>query len=229
MTEIPEHLLRRSRERRAALGGEGGSEASTAEAAAVTAETPRAAAPVLAPPPTQTGGAGGAVPTRSVPAAAPEPELPRMGATRTKIPVWVMPVLAALPLWGIIYLGAFGPRQKASANDPVVLGGGIYAANCSSCHGSNGEGGVGPKLSGGEVVKTWPKTADHVSWVQTGGTPYVGKTYGATNHPVPANNIMPAFKGTLTDDQIAQVVCYERVSMGNEAESAANCPGSGGA
>ena len=57
MTEIPEHLLRRSKERRAALSGEG---TATEEAAAVTTETPRAAAPVRAsaPPATQTGGGG---------------------------------------------------------------------------------------------------------------------------------------------------------------------------
>ena len=231
MTEIPEHLLRRSKERRAALSGEGGEQAATAEAAEVTAESPRATAPVVAStaPPVQAGGGGAVGPTAGAPAAILEPEAPRLGPTRTKIPVWVMPLLAALPLWGIIYLGAFGPRQKASASDPVVLGGQVFAANCSSCHGANGEGGVGPKLSGGEVIKTWPKVADHVAWVHTGGTPFVGKTYGATNHPVPANNVMPAFGGTLTDTQIAQVVCYERVSMGNETESAANCPGFGGA
>ena len=230
MTEIPEHLLRRSRERRAALGGDGGEQA-TAEAAAVTAEAPGAASPVLASsaPATQAGGAGAVRPTVASPEPDVEPEAPRLGPTRTKIPVWVMPLLAALPLWGIIYLGAFGPRQKASASDPVVLGGQVFAANCSSCHGANGEGGVGPKLAGGEVVKTWPKVADHVSWVRTGGTPFIGKTYGATNHQVPANNVMPAFGGTLSDTQIAQVVCYERVSMGNEPEAAANCPGFGGA
>lgn len=234
MTEIPEHLLRRSRERRAALSGgdEATTGAATAEAAAVTAESPKSTAPVVAPsaaPATSAGGAGGAAPTATPPAPAEVPDQPRIGPTRTKIPLWVMPVLAALPLWGIVYLGAFGPRQKASANDPVTVGGQLFAANCSSCHGANGEGGVGPKLSGGEVVKTWPKVADHVSWVRTGGAPFVGKTYGAQGHSVPANNVMPAFQGTLSDTQIIQVVCYERVALGNEAETPANCPGSGGA
>jgi mono/diheme cytochrome c family protein len=239
VTEIPEHLLRRSRERRAALSGgdeatteSATSETATAEAAAVTAESPRSAAPVVAAsgaPATRTGGAGGAGPTAATPAPAEVPDQPRIGPTRTKIPLWVMPVLAALPLWGIVYLGAFGPRQKASANDPLTLGGQLFAANCSSCHGANGEGGVGPKLSGGEVVKTWPKVADHIAWVHTGGAPFVGKTYGAQGHSVPANNIMPAFQGTLSDTQIIQVVCYERVALGNEAETPTNCPGSGGA
>ena len=232
MTEIPEHLLRRSRERRAALGGDGGEQAATAEATAVTAETPKATAAVVAssaPPATQAGGGGGMEPAVGTSVTTPDAEAPRIGPTRTKIPLWVMPLLAALPLWGIIYLGAFGNRNPAAANDPAVVGGQLFAANCSSCHGANGEGGVGPKLAGGEVVKTWPKVADHVSWVRTGGTPFIGKTYGAQGHTVPANNVMPAFAGTLTDTQIAQVVCYERVSMGNEPESATNCPGFGGA
>ncbi|MHB8465587.1 MAG: LCP family protein, partial [Acidimicrobiales bacterium] len=59
MTEIPEHLLRRSKERRAALSGEGAPEA-TAEAAATVAEAPRAAPPVPvgAAPDTQASGGG---------------------------------------------------------------------------------------------------------------------------------------------------------------------------
>jgi mono/diheme cytochrome c family protein len=232
VTEIPEHLLRRSKERRAALSGEGGAEA-TEQAAATVAETPRASPPVpagSATPETQAG-AGGGGPATGVPAVAATPApAPRIGPTRPGVPIWIMPVLVALPLWGIIYLGAFGSRAKANSSDPVTVGGSLFLANCSSCHGAGGDGGVGPALSGGEVLRVWPKVADHVKWVQTGGAPYVGKTIGVNQKiPVPANNVMPAFSqangGTLTDAQIAQVVCYERVAFGGEKESVANCPG----
>lgn len=229
MTEIPEHLLRRSKERRAALSGEGGGEGAaeaTAEATAAVAETPRAAppVPVEGAPQTQASGGGGAVtgvPRVAAPVPAPAP---RLGPTRPGIPLFAVALLVALPLWGIIYLGAFGSRSK-STGDPVNVGGTIFLANCSTCHGANGEGGVGPKLSGGEVLKVWPKVADHIAWVKSGGAPYVGKTIGATHVPVPPNNVMPGFGASLTPDQINDVVCYERVAFGNEKETTANCPG----
>jgi len=231
VTEIPEHLLRRSRERRAALSGgdgEGGATAetatptATAQAAATAADAPRAASPVPVEagraPAVRAGGGGGTGTLTDAAPMADEPDAkPRLGPTRARVPMWVMPVLAALPLWGVVYLGAFGSRQKVAANDPVTLGGAIFAANCSSCHGANGQGGVGPQLSNGMVLKTWPNVADHINWVHTGGAPFVGKTYGATNHAVPASNVMPAFGtdkgGALTDEQIRDVVAYERVGL----------------
>jgi mono/diheme cytochrome c family protein len=226
VTEIPEHLLRRSKERRAALSGEESEGAATTEAAAVVSET-RAAPPVPAggAPATQAGGGGAATPTTGVPLATEPPAAPRIRRTRPGIPIWIMPVLIGLPLWGIIYLGAFGNRAKANANDPVAIGGTLFSANCATCHGANGEGGVGPQLNSGQVLRVWPKVADHVNWVKTGGAPYVGKTIGATNIPVPANSVMPGFASSLSDLQIRQVVCYERVTFGGEKESAQNCPG----
>jgi mono/diheme cytochrome c family protein len=229
VTEIPEHLLRRSKERRAALSGEEG--AATAEAAAAVTETPAGSMPVPADAPSPEaapGGGGAGAPSTGRPAVAEPEPAPRIGPTLTRIPIWIMPVLVGLPLWGLIYIGAFGARN-VNNKDPVIVGGSIFAANCSSCHGANGEGGVGPKLNGGEVVQEWPKLADHITWVHTGGAPFVGGTIGALHIPVPANNVMPPFGtdhgGILSDLQIQQVVCYERVTFGNEKETAVNCPG----
>ncbi|HVM66689.1 MAG TPA: c-type cytochrome [Acidimicrobiales bacterium] len=233
MTEIPEHLLRRSRERRAALGGEEGgaedasaaTETATQQAGATVTETPRAAAPVraTAPPATQAGGA--APPSAPGTTEAPAEPAPRYRPTRTKTPIWAVGLLLLLPLWAIVYLGAFGTRAKAAANSPVTAGAVVYnSAGCSGCHGAAGQGGVGPALAGGEVLKVWPSKQDHINWVKTGGAPYVGKTIGATQIPVPANNVMPAFGGTLTEAQIENVVCYERVTFGGAPENAANCP-----
>jgi len=235
VTEIPEHLLRRSRERRAALGGGDGEEqTATEQAAATTTETPRAAAPVPAgtgAPATQAAGGGGGARGRA-PAPEPAVEEPRYRPTRTKTPVWILPVLVLLPLWMVVYLGAFGNRTKAAANDPVVLGGEIFSGNCATCHGVNGEGGVGPQLNGGEVLRVWPKLQDQINWVHTGGAPYVGKTIGSqTVITVPSNNVMPAFGqaegGPLSNQQIADVVCYERVTFGGAPENPQNCPATG--
>jgi mono/diheme cytochrome c family protein len=129
-----------------------------------------------------------------------------------------MPVLVALPVWAFIYLGAFGSRTNAAANDPVARGNIVFhTAGCSGCHGANGEGGVGPALAGGDAVRTFPNIADHISWVHTGGAPFIGKTYGAQGHTVSPNNVMPAFGqdhgGPLTDQQIQDVVAYERQGL----------------
>jgi len=232
VSEIPEHLLRRSRERRAALEGGGGEQTETAKAATVAADVPGSSAPVVASAPApvaQAAGGGGGAPAGRTPAPAGPAAAPGFRPTRTKLPFWIMPVLVALPLWGFVYMGAFGNRTK-NANDPATLGGAVFAANCAACHGAGGGGGVGPQLSGGQVIKTWPKVADHISWVHTGGAPYIGKTYGAQGHTVPASNVMPAFGldkgGSLTNVQIEQVVCYERTAFGGEPESLAvggNC------
>ncbi len=221
MTEIPEHLLARSRERRAALGGE----TATEEAAAVTAETPRSAAPARATAPPATAAGGSTPPARpTVPAAPPAaPPQPRFGPTRTKTPPWAIALLASLALWAVVYVGAFGSRTSAAATSPVTVGGGVYnSAGCAGCHGSNGEGGVGPQLNGGEVLKQWPVLQDHINWVHTGGATHIGQTIGGV--VVTPSNAMPAFGGTLSDAQIADVVCYERVTFGGAPANSTNCP-----
>jgi mono/diheme cytochrome c family protein len=221
LTEIPEHLLRRSRERRAALGLSGGGEG---EEAAPSGEAPA--------PPRATAGAGAggtpstevAVPGGAAPAVvAPEPaeSLPTYIATprgphKTKIPLWVMPVLVAIPLWAFLFPGAFGNHQKpAVSTDPIVVGNQVYhSAGCSGCHGANGEGGVGPALHGGQAALTFPDIADQVSWVKTGSAPFAGKKYGDPNRPggqhIAKSGGMPPFKGTLSDTEIKNVVTFER-------------------
>ena len=118
MTEVPEHLLKRSQDRRAALGlgggdgGDGGDAAPAAAASAessgteVTAATPTAAAPKAA-----------AVPAEVVP-PKPPPAYVQAALTRKKIPLWVMPVLIFIPLWAIIYLGGL---SKASTGEPTQI------------------------------------------------------------------------------------------------------------
>ena len=105
MTEIPEHLLKRSRERRAALGGE------SAEGAPAESESAAAPAPVAAATPARAAAA--APPAAAEPPAPPppKPDPPYIQAAkrRRRIPYWAMPVLAALPLWGYVYGGS--PRS----------------------------------------------------------------------------------------------------------------------
>jgi mono/diheme cytochrome c family protein len=209
VAEVPEHLLQRSAARRAALSGGAAPEAASSA-------------------PATTGDSAPA--TASAPAAAPAKVTPTEPAFREpvdkvafqkvaaikkrRIPVWAMGVLAALPLWGLLYVGAFGERQT---EDVVVDGATIYGNNCAACHGANGQGGVGPKLAGGEVVKTFPVEDDHISWVNTGSAPFKGKGYGDPNREggqhIAASGGMPGFQGKLTDEEIAAVVTYEREGL----------------
>ena len=238
MTEVPEHLLRRSRERRAALGlggegseggeggagGEGGSavtpatpaaqSTSTAPAMAETSAASRAASAAAADADAgmEPAGAGGGL------AVLEEAPLPVPVPTRPRTPFWIMPVLVALPIYAFIYFGAFGARHAVVLNDPVARGNIVFhTAGCSGCHGANGEGGVGPKLAGGEAAKTFPNVADQISWVNTGSGPFAGKKYGDPNRVGgqhgPATGGMPAFGSSLTTQQISDVVAYERTGL----------------
>ena len=146
--------------------------------------------------------------------AKPVPTYLRPEAAKARLPVWILPVLVILPFWGILYVGAFGSRDKAEALTGAALGAQVYRSQgCSSCHGAAGEGGVGPALHGGEAKLTFPDEKDHISWVKTGSAPFKGRLYGAEDREGgqrgPATGGMPAFS-SLSDEQVAAVVLYER-------------------
>jgi len=218
VTEVPEHLLQRSRERREALGlassspqpPEPSAEGGTQGMSTATPEAPAtaAAASEARPTPVSQPAPEPAVEDQEVaPAVAPVLE----PAMRTRIPKWVMPVLLLLPFWGFLYMGAFGDRTVKKVETPAD----VYAkAGCSSCHGSTGEGGVGPALAGGVSKLTFPNEADHIAWVKNGSAPVSGQKYGDPNRPGgqagPSTGGMPAFGGQLTDAEIEMVVKYER-------------------
>src|SRR5712692_7354351 len=67
----------------------------------------------------------------------------------------------------------------------------IYVANCARCHGTDGEGGQGPKLAG-TVTKDFPDIEQQITLVEEG------------------RGGMPSFKGKLSADEIRQVVEYTR-------------------
>lgn len=100
------------------------------------------------------------------------------------------PVLLAfgisLPLAALSACGASTP------DDPVLAQGQrVYLANCASCHGTDGEGGTAPRLIG--IAKTMD----------------VAKQTGIVSNGVNGSR-MPAWKGQLTDEEIAAVVRYTR-------------------
>jgi mono/diheme cytochrome c family protein len=202
VTEIPEHLLKRSKERRAAMGGgdapadEPASSGGAVEPAAASAAPPAVAAAAAAPEPV---------------VEPPKPVRPAVAAAlaRKKIPVWALPVLAFLPLWAYVYQATLEPPPKPD-DSPIALGAEIYKG-CASCHGADGSGGVGPSLH--PVMETWPDYRDHMMWVRLGDANWPGATYGADGRA--KHTGMPEHPA-LSDEELAQVVLYERVTFGGE-------------
>lgn len=84
---------------------------------------------------------------------------------------------------------ASGPARPSDA----VLGKGydVYTARCASCHGVNGDGGIGPQMKG---VTSRLSVDKHTEAVRNGRS----------------GTGMPAFGGQLTDEEIQAVVRYER-------------------
>jgi mono/diheme cytochrome c family protein len=70
----------------------------------------------------------------------------------------------------------------------------LYRQSCASCHGGDGQGGVGPQLAG--VVEEKYTPTEHTELVLSG------------------KGAMPAFGSTLGDDEIAAIVAYERTGLG---------------
>ncbi len=123
-------------------------------------------------------------------------------------------------MWIVVAAVAISGCGESSDGSPLAEGKRIYADLCSVCHGSTGDGGVGPALDG--VAVTWPSCRDQIAWIRLGSEGWkseVGDTYGATGKPV--NGGMPAQMGKLLDSEIAAVAAFERVIYGGVEESAA--------
>ena len=68
----------------------------------------------------------------------------------------------------------------------------MFSAECASCHGARGQGGVGPTFQDGRLLKDFPNPEDQVAFVTQG------------------RGVMPSFSGVLTHAQLEAVVAYER-------------------
>ena len=120
---------------------------------------------------------------------------------RKKIPFWAFATLSTLPLWAFMYVRALTPSADKIAG-PLGDGAQVYTG-CSSCHGSQGEGGVGYQFSKGEVLKTFPHIEDQLRWVYNGTDAYATagiEIYGDPNraggaHVTKAKGVMPAQGG----------------------------------
>ena len=210
MTEIPEHLLNRGKARKAALGkGDAGDAGAGASVPATTGST-AAAVPASNLPKGPVAPAGGVEVAKAAPKA--DPHYVQAYKARHKIPVWVMPMVAALPLWGFFYAGTLEPPPTTEVT-LLGEGGTVYGAVCSSCHGATGGGaGSAPQLSEGNVINTFPDPVEQVRWVILGSNngPVNGQ-YGATGKASVGG--MPTYGGVRTLEEIVAAVLYERQAL----------------
>jgi mono/diheme cytochrome c family protein len=106
-------------------------------------------------------------------------------------------LVASFPL----YKAAEGPRRERAliARDQalVTTGGQLWRLDCASCHGDNGQGGVGPALRSQQFLTGITDEQMHRI-----------VSAGITGTAMPAWS--DEFGGPLTDDQIAAIVAYVR-------------------
>jgi len=109
-------------------------------------------------------------------------------------------------------LGSGGSSQLASTSASSSSGNGarIYSTNCAGCHGAGGTGvpGAFPPLAGNPYVTGDTKPLIHTLIAGMQGQPVMGKPYPGQ---------MPAWKGQLSNADIAAVLTYIRSSWGNKA------------
>ena len=108
----------------------------------------------------------------------------------------------------VVLVSGFGvykarePRLRADAKRQqqvayVNLGTKLFAENCASCHGSNGVGAEAPRLNAREFLTT--TSDDQMRLIISGGV-------SGTSMPTWSIDL----GGTLTDEQISQVIAYIR-------------------
>ncbi len=213
MTEVPDYLFERSRDRRRALGllsDDGAPSGDSTEASSAPAvATPAAAAPAVAV------------------AAYVEPPKPLSPAAvaaieRHKVPLWVLPVLFLLPVWGFTYVQLL-EDDAAVELTALSTGAQIYATNqCAGCHGGGGGGGVGYQLNDGEVLLTFPTIDPMLEWIAAGTVDYgEGNVIGDPDRPggphiAGERAVMPGFGATLAESDIYAVSRFVREQLGGE-------------
>jgi cbb3-type cytochrome c oxidase subunit III len=108
-------------------------------------------------------------------------------------------------------VAATAPAPGAGTASPSVSAGAkIFATNCTGCHGANGAGqpGIFPSLVANPYESGDAKRVIHtVKFGLTGKIIAKGVKY---------DGVMPAWTGTLTDAQIADVISYVRTTWGNK-------------
>lgn len=121
--------------------------------------------------------------------------------------------LALLLGFAFVAVSAAVQSTSGGARAAAPDGKAIFLAKCATCHQATGVGGGPFPPLAGNLDVTAPDTSALLSTVLNGRSGPIevsGRTYGGA---------MPAWKGQLTNAEIAAVVTYIRSSWGNKAAS----------
>ncbi len=113
----------------------------------------------------------------------------------------------------VAFLAACAGPPPSLGDRNLDAGKQVFSDRCATCHGGNGQGGAGPALA--KVLTTFPACDDQIHWVTLGSVKWSkenGPTYGAQGKEITA--VMPEFGGSLSDEEIQQVVSFERFKFG---------------
>ncbi len=102
-------------------------------------------------------------------------------------------VAAAPGAPGAAAVAASGTTAPASPEADIQAGSAIFAANCSMCHGANGEGGVGPNL---HKIAQRRTLAGTIAFIEN-----------------PSGGMPKLFPSTLSADQVREVATYIRTTF----------------
>jgi mono/diheme cytochrome c family protein len=107
-----------------------------------------------------------------------------------------MVVGVVIAVSAVVTVACGGDGSGPVPSDPVLAQGQkVYKAHCQTCHGTKGQGGTGMKLAG-KVANVYPNIADQIAVIANG------------------KSSMPAWKNSLSADDIEAVARYERECLG---------------
>ena len=101
-------------------------------------------------------------------------------------------------LAAVVFLGALAVScadDSASGGGAEADGAALYEANCATCHGADGQGGIGPAIPSEKLVSNYPEIEDQIARVGAGG------------------GGMPVYNDVLTEEELEAVVEYTREEL----------------
>ena len=200
VTEIPEHLLQRSRRRRCAQGSDASPSAPAETTSSSSAPVPAEAAHHLAQHPEQ-------LHQKLLRSSSEARFLRRLKISLTKEGSGLGDGRARPSSDLDVYVCPFGDAQAEEASGPLAIGAEQYAT-CAGCHGGNGQGGVGYQFSEGEVErrsrisKTNSATSCMEPCVQHRWCRELRQPVARWSAPPLVTGRLPGFAGAITDYEL---------------------------